>query len=63
MRSKAEGILALAGRTSVAFLGIVGLPATKWLNGSGLYILFALFAGAGAIATYAMPYCTIKKKP
>ena len=62
MRSKAEGLLALAGRTSVALLGIIGLPATKWLNGTGLYILFALFAGAGAIATYLMPYCTSNKK-
>lgn len=60
LRSKAEGVCALGGRISVAFMGIVGLPATKWLNGTGLYLIFVVFSVFGFWATFTVPEGTVK---
>ena len=60
LRSKAEGICALGGRISVAFMGIVGLPATQWLNGTGLYIIFVVMSIAGFWSTYTISEGTSK---
>ena len=44
------GILSLIGRISVTSLGVVGLPATEWLNETGLYSIFFVLCAFGSIA-------------
>jgi hypothetical protein len=56
LRSQAEGMCAILGRTSIAFLGFIDLPALHWLNGNGLYVLFALMSAVGIYATASIPY-------
>ena len=61
LKAKAGGVCTLVGRTSVALLGIIGLPATQWLGGNGLYLIFAVVSAIGFYSTFTLPYCTSNK--
>jgi hypothetical protein len=62
LRSQAEGMCAILGRTAIAFLGFVDLPALSWLNGNGLYVLFAFMSAIAVYTTYTISYPEEKSK-
>jgi hypothetical protein len=59
IRSKGMGVCAVIGRFGSVCIGFVGLNALYWLNGSGLYFIFASIGLVSALAIYKMPYCTL----
>jgi len=42
-------------------MGIVGLPATKWLNGTGLYLIFTVLSMFGFWASVTIPEGAMRK--
>jgi len=55
LRGKAVGVCGVVAMFSVVMVGIVGLPATKWLNGTGLYLIFSILSLAAFIAVKTIP--------
>ena len=60
-RAKAMGVLSVAGRLGVIFMGMIGVHAIGWLGGNGLYVLFIGFCAVSSLAAAKMPYCTLNK--
>ena len=58
LRGKAQSVSTLLGRSSVIFLGVIGLPATQWLNGNGIYVIFGGLSFLALICVYTLPQRT-----
>lgn len=55
VRSKAMTTCSILGKTSVVFIGLIGVKALHWMDGTGLFLIFVLLSAVGTYCAVTMP--------
>jgi hypothetical protein len=61
LRRRSKGIFLASGRLGTVMLGFLGLNALYWLNGNGLYLIFALMSFGSFVLIIKLPFDNVNR--